>query len=360
MADGVTQPERAPVKNKSRGCKLVVVLLVVILLGAGATAGYFYFIVWRHAPTAHRHVPVGANVAFRADAAKLLLFKPIREHLWPAIDSPSEPPPKGTAPNPSSPPTAKGRLPRLKDATGIALTDLREIIVASVDAKRWVAVVGGKFPKDRFVSGVHQIIKEDNIPGWTLTEDGILAHKLRLAMGQAEDGTLVFGTDTAIVRRALPAADEDVAVPVPVDGAISFTVNHQAWSGAVGLLPLTIPGMSTLSQVNEVTGTFSLSDQPQLEVVIEPKEGTTAAKLLEDIKSALVAARRLTLLIPHDLAGAKQAMSNAQFEIRNGKVVARTPWSYEAINRVVQALAIAVRTGKRIMPRLRGTLPLPL
>ena len=67
-----------------------VLLAALVLLAGGAF--YLYRFVLKPEPTAHRHVPAGTSVALRADALKILLWKPVREHLWPlALESDGEP-----------------------------------------------------------------------------------------------------------------------------------------------------------------------------------------------------------------------------------------------------------------------------
>jgi hypothetical protein len=318
---------RDPARRRT-GVVVAIVAASLLLLAAGAGA-WLYFAWWYFEPAAHLHVPEGTNVAVRTDGKQLYLFKPFRQHIWPLVEGLEQG-------------SAKGRIDRIRKATGIQLpTDLREVIVAAVDPETWVVLASGKYPKGRFVRGMHKVLRDEGVSGWTLQGE-LLVHALGPALGQASDGTLILGSSAGVATAALPAAST-VRVPVPVDGAVSFLVNHEAWSGAVSLLPLTLPGLETLSRIEEASGTMTLTDQPTLALSLKPKEGVDAPTLAGDLDRLLTTARRFTLLVPNDLGGAKDAMREATIEPKGGKVSITAPWPYDAIDRSMARAAELLR-----------------
>jgi hypothetical protein len=316
---------------------------VVVALLCGSGVAWWFLRQLQYEPTAHRHIPDGTNVVVRADAAKIVLFKPVREHIWPALWERRK-----DAPEP--PPGQQPRLERLKEETGVALPrDLRELIIVSVDATSWAALIGGPFPKGRFVPGLHRVLKEDGLPGWSLSGE-LLVHVLGPAVAQADDGTLIIGSDADIVRAALPAEDHNVEIPLPIEGALSFLINKKAWGGAVSRLPLMLPGLDTLSKVEEARGTLTLSEQPQLGIDVVPSAGTGADQLSQDIGRVITSLRRMSLVVPSDLAGAKQALRDATVEPRGSVVHIAAPWPYQAIDDTLKRVGEAIRTGERPVP----------
>ncbi len=324
-------PPKKP--RKSRGCLLLFPLLAIVV---GGGLSYFYFGVWKHEPSAHLHVPSGTNLALRADAVKLLTWAPVREHLWPVFlerkkDSKSE---------------AGKRLDRVADKTGVRIPDdLRELIIASLDGRAWVLIASGKIAPGRFVAGLHQVLQEEGNQSWKLDGE-LLVHAGGGALGQAEDGSLVLGTNRDLAMAALPAREQDEegpALPLPVDGALSFLVNATATSGALGKLDLRMPGLSTLNEIGQLSGVISLTKEPQLDLRIQPKQGVAAAQLAKDLSSIRGAVRLLLLAVGSDLAGAKKALSDAEIKASEDAVVLTARWPYAPLDRGVARLAELLR-----------------
>ena len=323
---------REPVKR--RWPWVVAIVSVTLLLAAGGVGVWLYFAYWSFVPTAHLHVPDGTNVALRTDAERLILFKPFRQHIWPLVQGMEQG-------------AAKGRLDRIRKATGVQLpTDLREVIVAVVDIKTWVVLASGKYPKSGFVRGMQRVLADEGVPGWSL-QGGLLVSTLGPALGQAKDGTIILGSSVQVTTAALPAASTE-SVPVPVDGAVSFLVNHNAWSGVVSLLPITIPGVNTLSHIEQASGTLTLTSEPKISLTLEPRDGVEATSLASDLDRLLITARGLTLLVPGSLGGAKDAMREATIEAQGNKVLVTAPWPYDAIDEAMARAAELLGTGETL------------
>ncbi len=324
-----------PPAGKSRARILGCILLPVLLLAAIGVGVYVYLGKAGYEPTAHRHLPPAANIAIRADGKQIAMFKPVREHIWPVI---LESKMKDDRPE-------SKRIKRIEEATGIDVPwDFRETIIASMDGTAWVAIVGGKFEPHRFVKGLHQVIEEEEISGWTLDGE-ILVHKFGPAIGQADDGTLVFGTNADITRAALPESEASATLPVPIEGAVSFVVNDKAYGSAMSLLPLSLPGLDTLSKVKQLRGKIILSEQPQLELTAVPGKGVDAKALADDLDSLRVTLRLASLLLPGDWLGGKEALSDTTVKAQDGEVRLTAPWPYEALDEGIEWLAQAMKAG---------------
>jgi hypothetical protein len=184
------------------------------------------------------------------------------------------------------------------------------------------------------------------VGGWR-REGEVLVHLLGPAIAQADDGTLVAGTSASIVRAALAEGPSDARVPLPVEGAVSFRANRELWSGVARLLPSSLPGLSTLSQIEDASGSFTLADQPLVRLSLTPRAGVQPTALKGEIEQLLTAARVLLLLTSDDLGGAKEALGSTTVEAANGTVELSAPWPIEPLDRAVERLA----------HRLRGTEP---
>src|SRR5689334_21446641 len=82
-------PAPAPVPPpRRRGPLLAVIIGGLVAVALACAALLFYLLVWRYEPTARRHIPGNANVAIRVEATDVLLFGPVRKHLWPLLEEP--------------------------------------------------------------------------------------------------------------------------------------------------------------------------------------------------------------------------------------------------------------------------------
>ena len=356
---GVGPPEQRPPPAPRRGPWLALLLGgigLALVLGVGALV---YLFVWRYEPTARRHIPANTNVVVRFEASDILLFGPVRKHLWPLLDEPSPPPAA-----PAGAPAAKSRVDRIKAETGVNLQqDLRELIVASVDANSWVLLAGGRITKDRFVKGLEKVLREEGTKGWAITGE-LLVGPGGVAIGQADDGTLVIGTDVAIVTAALPISEEYKRLRLPERGAVTFAITKQAWSGAAGKLVQSLPRGSVLTKIERASGSMVLGSSPEVEMRLEAAPGTPAASLASDVEVVLGDLRLIMLLLP-DVAGEKQALQNLKVTSSGSEVVLKTPWPHEGLDRGCAALSRLLRgvapapTPTITIPGLPGGFKLP-
>ncbi|WP_437587531.1 hypothetical protein [Sorangium sp. So ce1000] len=328
--DGAPAAPQRPGRTRGAAC-----LVLAIALAGAALGVYFFF--WRYVPTARQHIPGDANIVIRLETADLALFGPVRQHFLPLLDD---------APKTTS------RKARIEAATGLDLpSDLREIVVASTDATSWVALAGGRIPKGRFVAGMEKVARDE---GWTgvRREGELLVLGPRAVIGQADDGTLVLGTDVAIVSAALPASPESEEwrrLDLPEQGAVTFALTSAALSGAAAAVSGVLPRAGALfRRVDHASGALTLGAEPALSMLLAPASGEVAAALAPDTQ-ALLGSLKLTLaVLPDavDVVGAGAALDGAQAQARGERVEIRTRWPYEGLDRACAELAQRARAAR--------------
>jgi hypothetical protein len=332
--DGVPPTVRDTPTKKGPGCGTVLLLgLAILALGAAA----LWLLVLRAPARAMRHVPSNANLVARVDLVEIALFGPVRKHLAPLFDAPPDPTAKASG--------AAERVDRVRVETGVDLRrDVREVVLASVDATGWVAIFGGRIERGRFVTGMERVLREDGGGAWRLEGD-LLVGPLGVVMAQADDGAIVAGTDVSLVRAALPANDDAARLALP-DGAVSMAITKAAWSGA-SRLTAALPHGSVLGRIEAATGRFALGDAPSLTMRAEATGGDAAA-LAKDLEALLEEARaglRLAseVLGERDALGERAALRAATVRVDGAAVVVEAPWPYEALDRACERLAADVR-----------------
>jgi hypothetical protein len=334
VVDPMPAAPRLPMP-RSRKIAIALSLLAAVLLVAGVAV---YLFVVRYEPLARRHIPGNGNLVARFDLADLALFGPVREHLLPLFFDPST----------DSAPKGKTRADHLRAATGVNLaTDLRELIVASVEGSSFVAIIGGKIPRGRFVKGLALVAKEEAWPGAWRVEGELLRGPDGITIGQADDGTILLGTSEAIVIAALPASEDFVRLALPEKGASSFAVTRDAWSGAAGAA--VVAHASVLRKIERASGTFTLGKSPEIIMAIEPSEANPAPALAGEIEQLLAELRIVALLLP-DAVGEKGALLAAKVTTKEGRVIVTAPWSYDALDRGCARLAGLIRVSLLASP----------
>lgn len=323
------EPEPPPPKSRR---SWLWILIACVLAAIAVAGGALYFGVWRYQATARRHVPAGSNIMIRADANEILLFGPVRTHLWPLALTRS-----GDEKN--------ARIDAIRQKTGVSIPlDLREVIVASLDASSWVVLIGGNIEPGRFVAGLAEVLTEEGLTGWTLDGD-ILTHELGWTIAQADDGTIILGTNRDVTMAALPASEDAATAALSEPAALTFSITRTAYAGALGTLPLTLPGLDTLDKVAGLSGSLELTAEPTLRVVVEP-DRVDAATLASELSGLQRQLKLATLVISHDLFGAKHAIAGASVKAEGNAVTIVAPWSYAALDRATKQLADAIASGR--------------
>jgi hypothetical protein len=314
------RPKKAP--NRRRVAAVAAAISAAVLLVAGLA---FYLFVIRYEPLARRHIPGNANIAVHVELREVAFFGPVRKHLWPLLDGDGK------------------DGPSLRERTGVELgADVRELLLASADGKSWVLIAGGKIKKGKFVRGLHEAAAASNRGEWRLDGD-FLVGPGGVTVAQADDGTILVGTDKAIVVAALPTSDEYKRLALPEKGAVTFAVTHLAWDGASGFLGDVVKHNQVLRQVERATGWLELGDTPTLVIRVEPRPGNEPAALARDLEVTLGELRLLTLLVP-DVAGEKAALGRALVRPeKDGSVRVTASWPYDGLDRGCARLVALLR-----------------
>lgn len=323
VADGTAGIEARP-RSRARTVFAVLFAVIGVLAIAGVTIGYFFF--FRYTPVAERHIPGASNLAIRADVRAIGTFGPVRKHLWPVLFE-----------RPSQKVSGKTLADRVGDATGIRpALDAREVIIASVDARSWVVLVGGSFEPGAFVPGLEKVLREEGLADWQKNGE-LLIGPGGVAVAQAEDGTLVLGTEAEIVNSALPASEEHKRMDLPKEGALAFAMSKEAWEEISRTTGAFDPGGS-LRRIRHARGTLTLGDEPRFDLSIEPKGGEDAGALGSDV-GQLLTLLRLGLVAVPDQMGEKSALSSATVAVEEGRVRVRGLWPLEGLDRGCENLA---------------------
>lgn len=289
----------------------------------------FYFFVWRYRPTAPQHIPTGSSVVVRLDGRELYLYEPFRKNVLSALEDQ---------------PGLESHVERIKSRTGVDLrSDIREIVLATTTGKSFVIILGGRLGRTRieqqpFPEGVYTVLTEKQLPGFTMDGPVLVGPGFRMA--QAEDDTVIIGTDEEIVRAALEPSDAWMALGLSSSGAMSFVVDSPALAAAgrtsTGALA------QALGKTERVTGFLRL-DKAKLYVDVIPQTGVRSEELGPDLDQALSEARALSLLLP-DAYGAKGALASARVKPRPETVMIEAEWPREGIDEALERLGAALRT----------------
>ena len=317
MSDKERPDQRSP-KPRSSGIGKMLLALITIAALVGGIGAYLYFKVLRPTQTAHRHLPRGTAVAARIDALELLTWRPVRERLLPLLEQAKATEAKGST-----------LLERVGKESGVHLpTDVRELALGSVDGKQWVLAIGGTLRAGSFVDSLDKALKEDGFEGFTRDGDLLVHAATGGAIGQADDGTLVFGTTKGIALAALPPREERVeadAVPLPTRGAVTFLLNGAATRGAGDALPRMLDSLGSLSHIERLEGSLLLGDAPAVDIRVRPR-GTTPTELVKTLETDLAAVNLALLLVPDELGGAKAALGAAKVRADGSDVHIEAPW----------------------------------
>lgn len=306
-----TQPEPAP-----RGRGKLVAIAVVVLGGLGVVVSLaLYWFVFRYEHRAHLHVPGNATLAARIELAELAAFPPVRKRLLEARERQSK--------------DGKNLAEKVRKATGVSPTDLREAVLATVDGKSWVAVLGGRLSKGRVVQGLREVLEGEGVAD-VRVEDGLLVSP-RGVVGQAEDGSIVAGTDVPIVKAALPAAaEESPRLRLPATRAVAFVATQELWTGVAWNTSL--PNAMALRKIARAEGDLSLGDKPSFDVRFEVQKGESAAEVAKDLEGMLTALK-LAMLFAKDDLGARAIVGGAQVTVEGEVVRLRAPWPVDEIEK---------------------------
>ena len=323
---GAEPPPEAP-KRPPRSWVYFLVGGLLFASVAGPLA--FYFFVWRYRPTAPQHIPHGSTLVVRFDGRDLYLYEPFRTHVLGALEDA---------------PGLDSHVERIKSRTGINLReDVREIVFATTTGQSFVVLLGGKLGRlraeqDRFPEGVYAVLTEKGLPGFAMAGDIMTGPGFRLA--QADDDTVIIGTDDEIVRAALEPSDTYKTLGLASSGAMSFVVDKPALARAAETAPA--GAGAALGKAQRASGYLRL-DKAKLYIELLPTEGVSSEALGQSVDTALAEAKLMSLLLP-DAYGAKGVLASARTKPRPETLMIEADWPREGIDDGLRQLGSALKT----------------
>lgn len=283
-------------------------------------AGYWFLV--RYEDKVARHVPAGALLALRLDVEQVVLYQPIRKHVFPVLDGEK---------------VKADRLARLKAETGVNLgMDLREILLVVLPDGQFVAAVGGLFPESELLAKVVPVLPANS--GCTIQGQRL---QCRLTAGivwfeQARDGVVVASNSEQALGLALAESGEGVALGLE-RAPIALTVS---WQRAMSKLPFDLAALGAPSWLPEVTALEAqadLSDPLQVQLVLA---GVASSKV-EVVRASLQHMQALTGLVRGpDLAGERDVLARASVQTTpEGRVAVASTWARNDVERAARAFA---------------------
>lgn len=314
LEDSVAQRPRAGVPHRYVWYGLVALALVIL-----AVFGVGYWVLVRYEPIAVRHIPGSALAAVRVDVEQVVLYEPVRKHLFPVLDGG---------------PGGAQRLQRFKEASGVNLgMDLREVVAVALPDGETLFLVGGLFPSNGLASAIDRVIRESSKGAGACA---LAAERLRcpgLVVGQADDGVLVIATSERgfeaattgsewAERAGLPAA------PLAMVAALPPELMGMA-GGALALAPW-------VRRVERLTVSADLGDPLQVEASLSG----LGPDAVGEVRGSLEMLQQLAAAHPGaDLAGERSVLSRATVAEKDGRPVVRSQWTRAEVDRAVRSLA---------------------
>jgi hypothetical protein len=277
------------------------------------------------------HVPAGAELALRVDLEQVVLFEPLRRHLLPLLDRALV---GDVARTPSS-----SRLLRLRQA-GLNLgLDLREVVFARLErGAGWVLVLGGIFGAEPLLPRIERVLREE--PGMrSRSERGmIILQPSGVALGQADDGTLLIASDAALLERALPPSRGYEAVGLSPSGAAALGALG-SWLGARGSADTKDP--SSGASLLRASARLELGDPLVLTADIEHRTPIDVAAVQREIGDWLGTPSDEVNFAPQADWGGERALAARARLISSSptRVSLSTTWERDELDRAARSLA---------------------
>lgn len=332
LSDPVVAPRRG------RSFKLVMAVAVGLLVLAALIAALAYYRFLRYERVAAYHVPPAAAWAVRLDVERVVLFEPVRKHLLPLVNRLGGP--RVTVPGESR---SADLLAALRQELGLNLgMDLREIVVSGGPSPaEWVLVLGGIFPRrdDLLVRVSETLLRETGLTTHVARDSLLLFDAGRLALAQAEDGSLILGSSASLVELALPPGRRFEAIGLTADEGV----------GGFGVLPSTVvTGLTgfdalgaTVASVERIHGALTAEPGGRVAVRIELSQRGAAEPFAGQIRAMLASLPALLAFVsPSEVAGERALLSRAEVNVtpRNTVEVA-SYWESSEIDRACAALS---------------------
>jgi hypothetical protein len=296
------------------------VALFFLVLG-GFFAGYWRFVHYER--RALNHVPPDALFAIRLDLQQVVLFEPVRRHLFPLLDEL---------------PWGPGGMAQVRELSGVNLSmDLREIVFAVRPGGGWVLAAAGLMDAARLEQAVASVLNA-SVPGICGPHSN--GHRCGFfSLVTTEDNTLLLGSDEPSIESARAESIHYESLQMNKHAAVSWGLKFQGSSELpiwAGLEPLLSNGVARLN------GEIELSDPlgVVLRLPAEPTQATAGAGAGAVLEGLRATAREL----PESSRGELLALlSQATVTTEGNTAAVRSTWSRESMTEAIERLAVWIR-----------------
>ncbi len=312
----------------------VVVLALLVIVGLAVSGLWFaYAKLVGYERRVALHMPPGARLAVRVDLEQVVLFEPVRRHVFPVV---------------SRELTGSEGLREFEAATGIELSsELRELMfVQPASGAGWFFAAGGLFPNEGVVEGLGDLLNQRGVTGCSVERARLSCENQGFFAQQADDGVLMIASEPALIAAAERPNSEHERLGLELDDAAGFGIDG-SWLrqlGRLGSLPVVnsvVPGLEPLSQVQSASGHVDLGTESVLTVTLRPTPDTDLHPLVPAVKNMLEGLSKLMALTAHqDLAGERTMLTTARvLPGPDGTVAIVSVWQRQDIDRAARSLA---------------------
>ena len=318
-------------KARSPRSVLLGLALLVALALTGLVLAYLRLIHYERA--AVHHLPEGTTLAVRLDFEHVVLYEPLRQHLFPILDA---------ARGADQPPA----LQRFQAHTGVNLgMHLRELLVGIGPEGQWTVVVGGLFPAWGLVEGVHAFLEQDGSDRCELTDGRMHCTAPTVFVQQAPDQVLVLASSQEQLERALTRTAVYRDLGLSKDGAGSLVLTRAALAPLVSSSPLALtPSAQTLRNLERVNAELSLGEHVDVRLLLTPTADLTPSQLQAEAEGLLALLRLWATLDPSArLAEARQLLARADTSATHDGLVVRSHYTREELDSMARNLAFTLR-----------------
>lgn len=292
--------ERVP-RRSGFDARRVLIILLLLALATLLSFALGYFRLVHYEARVARHIPGDAAMVVRVDVKQVVLFEPVRRHVFPALDGVS-----GDI-------ARRAKFERQADVN-LAM-DLREVAVAFFDDGDWLVLIGGLFPSQGVVEALARVLGEDESFDCQLERKAL--HCSEVVFEQAADGVIALGSSAPRVQQALQAGSHHPWLsdqPVSAGWSAAWADRELFRTGDVGL-----------------EGARAAADltSSELEVTVHPRPASAPTAALE---RWLAEARGAAQHLATNFAGERAVLARARVTERTGRPVIESHWTRDELD----------------------------
>jgi hypothetical protein len=305
---------------------------LALLMGlaiAGFALVYLRFVHYDR--VAATHVPPGTVMAARIDLGQVILFEPLRKHVFAVLNEQ-----RSTNESPV--------LERLQQKTGISLAmDLREVVFTRGPKSEWAVIIGGIFPSHGVASGMLELLQEEGVTGCQLEGEVLACQEHGIVARQADDGVIVVASSREQLERGLTPSETFTLLGLPKDGAGALVVDRALFAPLVdNPLARLLPGMNVVQQVQALRANLELSSQVKVMMRVLPRADVPPQQFAAQAEQLVGAFRALGANVGGHIA-AQQLFARASVAGDGEGIVIQSFFTRDELELFAQQLASVLR-----------------